>query len=203
MSPTQNNSNHRHTQSATASIMKLLRPPTFLAFFLTQLHYALSFQSCPLLGVEFPTPTNLSGSSIVQNAASTLLATINNAINGGVIDSNASSFSVEIFSSQETTPLFTFHHSSPGLNSSVGVKTVDSNSIYRIGSVSKLFTIYLLLIESGDIHFHEPITNFVPELLAASQATSDDDLDYVDWSSVTIGNLASHMAGIGRDCMFC
>jgi CubicO group peptidase (beta-lactamase class C family) len=183
--------------------MKLLRRPTFLAFFLTQLHYVLSFQSCPLLGVEFPTPTNLSGSSIVQSAASTLLATINNAINVGVIDSNASSFSVEIFLSQETTPLFTFHHSSPGLISSVGVKTVDSNSIYRIGSVSKLFTIYLLLIESGDIHFHEPITNFVPELLAASRATPDDDLDYVDWSSVTIGNLASHMAGIGRDCMFC
>jgi CubicO group peptidase (beta-lactamase class C family) len=181
--------------------MKLFRPPTLVAFFLTQLHYALSFQSCPLLGVEFPTPTNLSENSIVQNAASTLLATINSAFNGGVIDSNASSFSVEIFSSQKTTSLFTFHHSSPRLNSSVGVKTVDSNSIYRLGSISKLFMIYLLLIESGDMHFHEPITNFVPELLAASQATSDDDLDYVDWSSVTIGNLASHMAGIGRDCM--
>ncbi len=171
--------------------MKLFRPPTLVAFSLTQLHYALSFKSCRLLGVEFQTPINLSENSIVQNAASTLLATINEAKNGGVIDSNATSFSVEIFSSQETTSLFAFHHSSPGLNSSVGVKIVDSNSIYRLGSISKPFTIYLLLIKSGDIYFHDLITKFVPELLAASQSASDDGLDYVDWSSVTIGNLAS------------
>jgi CubicO group peptidase (beta-lactamase class C family) len=164
--------------------------------FAIQIHHALSFQSCPFLGVDFPAPTKLAGSSIIQNATSNLLAAINTAINSGV---NGSSFSIDIFSMHEPTSLFTFHHSSPSLNSSVGVKTVDSNSIYRIGSISKLFTAYLLLIEAGDVHFSDPVTKFVPELQAAPQALSDD-FDFVDWNSVTIGNLASHMSGIGRDC---
>jgi CubicO group peptidase (beta-lactamase class C family) len=167
--------------------------------FAIHLHYTLSFQSCPFLGVDFPAPTKLAASSIVQKATSSLLAAINTAINSGV---NGSSFSVEIFSTHEPSSLFNFHYSSPGLNSSVGVKTVGSDSIYRIGSISKLFTVYLLLTEAGDINFHDPITKFVPELLAATQVSSDDEFDYVDWNSVTIGNLASHMSGIGRDCKF-
>lgn len=175
-----------------------LRTSYILAFTI-HLHYTLSFQSCPFLGIDFPAPTKLSGSSIIQNATSSLLAAINTAINNGV---NGSSFSVEIFATHEPSSLFNFHHSSPSLNSSVGVKTVDSNSIYRIGSISKLFTVYLLLIEAGDVNFHDPITKFVPELLAATGASSDDDLDIVDWNSVTIGNIASHMSGIGRDCKF-
>ncbi|KAE9374293.1 beta-lactamase/transpeptidase-like protein [Stipitochalara longipes BDJ] len=165
----------------------------FTAFLL---HHALSFPNCPFLGIDFPPPTKLANSSNFQNATSSLLAAVNEAINSGV---NGSSFSVEIFSTHDPASLFNFHYSSYTLNSSVGVKTVDSDSLYRIGSISKLFTIYLLLIEAGDVHFHEPITNFVPELLAAPQATSDDDLDFVDWTSVTVGNLASHMSGIGRD----
>jgi CubicO group peptidase (beta-lactamase class C family) len=180
--------------------MNLVRSHALVALLVFQFRYALSFTSCPLLGIDFPAPSNLRGSSVIQTATSELLTTINNLINTGIIDGNASSFSVEIFSSQDTQSLFTFHHSSPNLNSSVGVKTVDSDSIYRIGSISKLFTVYLLLIESGDIHFHDPITKFVPELLAAPRISADDDLDFVDWESITIENIASQMGGLGRDC---
>jgi len=40
----------------------------------------------------------------------------------------------------------------------------------------------------------------VPELAAKSSAATNDTIGAVDWEQVTIGNLASHLGGIGRDC---
>jgi CubicO group peptidase (beta-lactamase class C family) len=65
--------------------------------------------------------------------------------------------------------------------------------------ISKLFTVYLFLIEVGDIHFSDPVTKWVPELKAAAKAPSDA-VSRVDWNAITLGNLASQMSGIGRDC---
>jgi CubicO group peptidase (beta-lactamase class C family) len=84
-------------------------------------------------------------------------------------------------------------------NSTLGVKNVDSHSQYRIGSISKLFTVYTFLIEAGDVKFNDPITKYVPELAAAARH-EQNAVDSVDWESVTVGNLASQMSGIGRDC---
>jgi len=80
---------------------------------------------------------------------------------------------------------------------------VDRNSIYRIGSVTKLISIYTFLISDGDVHFHDPITKFVPELLEATSGTlNNDPIHRTSWSDVTIGALASHMAGIGTECKY-
>ncbi|KAK5120560.1 hypothetical protein LTR85_006216 [Meristemomyces frigidus] len=82
-----------------------------------------------------------------------------------------------------------------------GVKQVTENSVYRIGSGSKLITIYLILIEVGWKYWDHPITDFVPQLGAAARKCSagTDAVDCIDWNGVTLGALASHMAGIPRD----
>jgi CubicO group peptidase (beta-lactamase class C family) len=67
-------------------------------------------------------------------------------------------------------------------NSTVGVKNVNSHSQYRIGSISKLFTVYTFLIEAGDVKFNDPITKYVPEL-AASARHEQNAVDSVDWES--------------------
>ncbi|KUJ08209.1 beta-lactamase/transpeptidase-like protein [Mollisia scopiformis] len=169
------------------------------AFLGLQVLPALAFQNCPLLGRDFPLPKQLSNSSAIRNASLMLKNTLDASLNNGTLASNASSFSIEIFSTHQNDSLFTYHHSSPLLQSSDGVKTIDSDSIYRVGSISKLFTAYLFLIESGDIHFNDPITNFVPELANAPSWSTQDSLNVVDWEAVTIGELASHMGGIARD----
>lgn len=74
---------------------------------------------------------------------------------------------------------------------------MDGNSIFRVGSITKLFSVYLWLVEVGDVHWKQPITDFVPELKAAGNA---DDVERVQWEDVTIEALASHMSGIGRGC---
>ena len=70
---------------------------------------------------------------------------------------------------------------------------VDENSIFRIGSLSKLFTVYTFLIERGMRDWREPITKYVVELANAANNTTD-------WRDITIEDLASHMAGIRLSC---
>jgi CubicO group peptidase (beta-lactamase class C family) len=91
-------------------------------------------------------------------------------------------------------------------NPTAGVGTVESNTIYRIGSISKLFTVYMYLITASDASFNDPITKYVPELAQYAQSQAGvletDDIDTVIWNNITIGALASHPAGIGRDASF-
>lgn len=163
---------------------------------------------CPLLGADVPVPTRLSNSRAVESAKQAIAVAIEesllNATKYGQLDPNSTSFSLEIYSLHEPDSVFTYHYSAPDLaEPSEGVSVVDSNTIYRIGSISKLLTVYLYLIEAGDVSFNQPVTNFVPELARYSTEKADlleaDTVDIVDWSEITIGALASHMAGIGRD----
>jgi hypothetical protein len=181
--------------------------PSKLQLVLNLLTFHLSltraFNACPFLGPDLPAATNLVNSPAVQNATSILKARIEDGITSGLLFPNQSSFSVGIFSTNTSASLFEYHFTSPILATSNGTKKVDSNSIYRIGSISKLFTVYTFLIEDGDAHFHEPITKYVPELLEASQQhRASDAANFVDWKSVTVGNLASQISGIGRDCQY-
>lgn len=110
------------------------------------------------------------------------------------------SFSVDFYSVRDAQPLFTYHHSAPDLaNATEGVQRVDSNTIYRTGSISKVFTVYTYLQNVGDSTWNQPITRYVPQLAAVANATEDSDVDVVKWEDVTVGALASHLAGIARD----
>ena len=72
--------------------------------------------------------------------------------------------------------------------------------MYRIGSISKLFTVFALLVENGDANFNDPITKFVPELRDSWMVKQKGVVNAVQWKDVTLGALASQMSGIGRDC---
>lgn len=80
------------------------------------------------------------------------------------------------------------------------MQTVDANSIYRIGGLTEVFTIWTVLIEAGDGIWNDPVTKYVPELREAVQGKGSNDIGDVDWQSITVGQLASHMSGISRDC---
>ncbi|KAI9732550.1 MAG: hypothetical protein M1834_003885 [Cirrosporium novae-zelandiae] len=177
-----------------------------LSFIVTS--YAL--QNCPLLGPDFPPPKNLSSNPIFKNVAANFTNLLQEALrNGnmpayGPLDNANTSFSVSLFSVHEDEPIFEVHHTSPTTNSSSGVSAVDGDTVYRMGSLSKLLTVYLFLIEDGDVHWNEPVTKFVPELAAAaaqerSNTRQQQSILRVDWNDVTIGALASQLADIGRD----
>lgn len=168
-----------------------------------------------LLGRVLPPPQKLSTNpvfnSFTKNLSSTIdsfIATNNVTIPTGSIDFSAHSFSISFFSGSEQQPLYQTSRSSPLLaNTTAGTKTVDSNSVFRIGSVSKLLTVWLFLIEAGDLTFSHPITEYIPELRALDTAREVaglfgmENATQISWSEITVGALASHMAGIQREGM--
>ena len=171
-----------------------------------------SFLLCPLLGPTVPVPTSLL-SPIFQQTLHNITTSLDQGIGSKFleIDFNTTSFSVSIFSiAKNSTPkddpfLWQYQHTAPSLKDATsGIKTVDADSIYRIGSLTKLFSVLNILINAGDSHWDSPVTKYLPELVSAAKSLNAEQrpLDYVNWDDVTLGNLASHMAGIGRDCRF-
>jgi hypothetical protein len=163
----------------------------------------------PLLGPVFPPTSNLSFSDAFQNLSANLTSTLQDMVSsssGSIINSQDTSFALQIFSSDAapdgSNTLFEyFYTSSATANASSGVTQVDENTVFRIGSASKLWTVYTLLASAGEASLHDPVTKWVPELqVAAAAAGADDAVDYVRWEDVTLQELASHLAGVGRDC---
>ena len=162
-------------------------------------------QPCPLYGKNFPAPTGLVTSAHIKAAAEStsnqLLRAKNETTVYGELDTDTTAFSVDFYSLQDEDALFSHHYTPAQLLSqrTAGVEEVNSDTVYRVGSVSKLWTVYLYLLAAGDESCDEPITRFIPELQEISETQDVDPTSDVDWQSITVGALASHLAGIGRD----
>lgn len=173
------------------------------------LTYCFTFPT--FIGPAFPAPLKLSEDLNVRSGIEKFIGLIEETLDTGTsvhgdFDVNSTAFSFEIFSTtdDDEEPIYQYHYSPPLLaNTEVGVKNVDRDTIYRIGSVTKLYTVYIFLMSDGDVHFNDPITKYIPELLMANRSTAHNRSEWTDrtsWSDVTIGALASHMAGIGPEC---
>lgn len=157
-----------------------------------------------LLGTAFEDPGAISTDPNIRSA----LANITAALNGVLLEGktqygqetgNATALSVRIVSAHDNAYLFDFHHTPDTLNTSTGsVSNVTSDSMYRIGSISKLFTVYALLLNSGLEIWLKSVTDFVPELKAAA-SNNGSAVETVRWQEVTVRALASQLAGIARD----
>ncbi|TGJ85756.1 hypothetical protein E0Z10_g3004 [Xylaria hypoxylon] len=160
-----------------------------------------------LLGPVYQPPAGLLTSSVVNARNSDLAAKLNQVLQSGHSDfgdfeASTSSISITIVSTEhdEDAPFFDFHYSSPSLNHSAGgTDRVTKNSIYRIGSISKLITTYVLLVGYGWESWDHAVTRYVPELREAASSDYRRPIEDVYWDKVTIGALTSHLSGVGRD----
>ena len=166
---------------------------------------------CLPLGPSFSPPQALSSSKVfaaaLKNVDSAIKASFDGGSKYGVLDPNATSFSLDVWSLHQEQSLYSHHFSAPDLDhNDEGVQRVGSDTVYRLGSMSKLFAVYTFLLAAGDVDFRQPVTKYVPEL--AQYATQHraallaNDIDFVDWNSITIEALASQMSGISRDFAF-
>ncbi|KAH8698897.1 beta-lactamase/transpeptidase-like protein [Talaromyces proteolyticus] len=176
---------------------------------------AVSKNYCPLLGPVYPTPKSLGTDSAFhaakQNISSTLDAVVagNSSLLGSTYNTNTTSLSVQLWSTNDSTPLFEYYYTSPlTRSSSIGVTDVDEDTVFRIGSASKLLTVLLLLIEKGDVVLSDHVVKWVPELADAAKqlrcnATDRwDRIDHVQWEELTLRDLATQLSGISRDYGF-
>lgn len=106
--------------------------------------------NCPLQGAVFPAPRNLKrGSGPIGTGLDILRDELQKTINSPAVFDNAStSFHLSLFSKDEN--LLNFSYAASSLDdSSLPSKKLDESTIFRIGSVSKLLTVYALLAEIG------------------------------------------------------
>ncbi|CAM1502525.1 Fc.00g045090.m01.CDS01 [Cosmosporella sp. VM-42] len=144
---------------------------------------------CPPLGAVLPAPQTPSKSQVVKDAVSKLK---------GVLDEsssvlNTSAVSINLKSIHENKPLFTYHYTPP--NPGSGKTTIDQDTIYRIASGTKLFTV-LAALQSNNVNMTDPVLKYLPEL---KNTTTDSEIAQIPWEDITVESLAAHLSGLGVD----
>jgi CubicO group peptidase (beta-lactamase class C family) len=161
-----------------------------------------------LLGPVYPPPRDLSSSnSLVAVSWKNLTSKLNAQLNdkdandpSGVSALRNLTFSAGLFSTLDPkAEHLQFHHTSSEVaNSPIGVKKVNGDSIYKVASVSKLFTVLAGLIELDPQDWDLPLTDIFPFLDDHVHKQQDKfRLVYdVQWDKVTLRSLAGQMSGI-------
>lgn len=185
----------------------ILSALAFSALLVTSGAMETTTKICPLLGPAFPFPTGLSSNNLFQGATKRVEAAINTSLATGMTTNNGpgpfnqTTFSIGMFNTAEKDLLYDFHYTDGSVRgSSTGTKSVNSDSVYRLGSIGKVLSVYIFLIQDGDLHWKEPITKYIPELAAAANVTASSYGVTARWNEITLGQLCSHMSGLPRDC---
>ena len=136
---------------------------------------------CPPSGPVLPQPS-LSLDSNLENVTFQIETLLKSSATSW--NASATSFSVELTSADKT--IYEYHHTAKVLNDT-GTDKVDTNTIYRVASITKVFASLALLLKAPWA-IDAPARWFVPEL---------GDLE--GYEETTLGMLANHMSGIPRD----
>ena len=70
----------------------------------------------------------------------------------------------------------------------------NADTVYRIGSITKMFTALMLeqLVDAGKVHLSDPVEKYFPEIKAVQGR-------YPDAPPITLIQLATHTSGLGRE----
>ncbi|KPA36893.1 hypothetical protein FLAG1_10309 [Fusarium langsethiae] len=125
-------------------------------------------EECPILGPVLPSGFDLSKSKVVQEVKSNFPATIESILSSGIINEAHTSFAINVFSTATNESLYSYYHAAEALDDTLSTGKLDDETVFRIGSVSKLYTAYALLANSGFDVVNRPVTEILPELAAGS-----------------------------------
>jgi hypothetical protein len=130
---------------------------------------AFTFQPCPLLGPAYPKPSNIANDRTIADALQNITASIYAALASGDLENQTTAISLTAFSTsdEQDAPFFSFHHTPPSIAAvKLGVKNVTGDAVYWIGCVSKVLTVYTLLVLKWlrkTAEFHHGIRNRAEE----------------------------------------
>lgn len=148
---------------------------------------------CPPQGAVLPAPRAPHSSPAVKKAAEGLKATLDKRLESF----QASGISIGVKSIYEDEPLFEYNLT-PEIAEDIGTDKIDSDSIFRVGSLSKLVPV-LGVLQLNGVNLDDSILEYIPELQGDSE---DDELTATQWEDVTIRSLMSHMSGMATDSEF-
>lgn len=108
-------------------------------------------------------------------------------------------FSTGMFSlhDDEAAQALQFHHTSEEVaTNEIGTNEVNGDSIYRLQSITKVFSAYAGLMNFGIEDWHRPLTEIFPELAEEIEGLGDEvPVKYVDWEQVTPWSMVNHLTG--------
>ncbi|RSM13195.1 hypothetical protein CEP52_002047 [Fusarium oligoseptatum] len=157
---------------------------------------AQTAHDCPLWGPIYPPPTNVLNSTTITKAVTNLKQSLDVALRNETLGAANASFHLEVFSTDQL--LLNYSYAAPQIKDSLTAGVLNRDTVFRIGSVSKLVAVYTLLAATGMEYINDPVTKWVPEL-AAAPVPDDGAVDAVRWQDITIGALAGHQAGLLKD----
>jgi hypothetical protein len=155
---------------------------------------SLPTNDCPILGSVFPAGFDLADTNTFSKATESFPKTIEELFESGAVNKSETSFVIDVFSSVTNSSIYHYYHSPPLNEEFLTAGELDDDTIFRVGSVSKLFTVYSVLAQAGLDVFGDPVTKYLPELAGNSR---DTPLKKIIWEDITVGALAAHQAGTG------
>jgi CubicO group peptidase (beta-lactamase class C family) len=165
--------------------------------FVSDANGAATTGQCPPLGPVLPISRSPNSDPTVMSAAAVVSAKFQ------AITSNLAStaLSIGVQSIHEDLPLLDLHFT-PRIADSRSTTLVNAETVYRIGSVSKLFTA-LAALQVAEINMDDPVTKYVPQLRdLRNQQAEVNEMTVVSWDDVTVGSLATHLAGFASESMY-
>lgn len=163
---------------------------------LSALPLAAADLSCRPEGPVVLRPVGLGESKTVTDAGSKLTSSLNKAVAGDIkagwaVENTTFSLAVVSIDQEDPgVPLWEYHHlAEANVN---GTKSLNRDTQYLIGSVSKAFS-DLALLKSG-LNLDDPVTKYLPELRNCSSP--------VNWQAITLRALGNHLAGVPSNCMY-
>ena len=153
-------------------------------------------QKCYPEGPLVPKPVNLTDSPAFTDAMRNLTGILDDASSGKInvswpVENVSFSVGVVAFDQEEpNVPIWEYHHLAK--NNAEGTRVLDRHSQWLIGSVSKVFTTYIMLTSGIDID--KSVIEYLPELRNASSKSP--------WENITLKMLSSHLAGVPVDCKY-
>lgn len=157
--------------------------------------FALPTAECPILGPMFPYDFDLAESAPIKSAIDKFPSVVESLFETEQINRSYTTFSIDVFSTVTQQSIYQYHHVAPGLNGSLLGGKLDDDTIFRIGSVSKLYTSYAILAEYGSLDILDhPVTDYLPELKGNANSNPVDKIVYED---ITVGALMAQQGGTG------
>ncbi|OCK78310.1 beta-lactamase/transpeptidase-like protein [Lepidopterella palustris CBS 459.81] len=139
----------------------------------------------------FPPPDLKSDDPILCKAFASINAALLIAIASP--EYSTAAYSIEVTSSKES--LWSAHHTAQDRNKSrPSVDRVDGDSLYRIASITKTFTVLGILYQhaAGNLSLDDSVDTYVAELQGKQNGS-------IPWKDITLRSLASQLSGIPRE----
>ncbi|PTB35757.1 uncharacterized protein TrAFT101_010603 [Trichoderma asperellum] len=147
--------------------------------------------SCPPLGAVLPPPQAPSNNEAVKWANQKLKSRIDSSFSSKL---NTSGISIMVKSIHEDEPLFSYHFTPPVL-SDIGTAAIDDKTIFRVGSLSKIFPA-LAALQSTSIQLDDSVLEYIPQL---KNVVASDPAEAIRWEDVTVDSLMTHLSGLATD----